>query len=150
VTSRLSKFYVLWSSFSMMSIGESATRGDGAGFAQTGRRSCTGAMKCVPMLRYTSSIQPHDLAADTAVTRSASRRAGTPNVPSAWNFRTSSGGVLMTVVVRAMREELGDPELRPVSANTYFCSPVPAGPLGPSLVGQQVYAETAPRNARKV
>src|SRR5262249_49101483 len=40
-----------------------------------------------------------------------------------------SGGVLMTVAMRAMREELGDRELRPISANTHFCSPVPAGPL---------------------
>jgi acyl-CoA thioesterase len=28
-----------------------------------------------------------------------------------------------------MQEELADPELRPISANTHFCSPVPAGPL---------------------
>jgi len=28
-----------------------------------------------------------------------------------------------------MQAELADPDLRPVSANTHFCSPVPAGPL---------------------
>jgi acyl-CoA thioesterase len=35
----------------------------------------------------------------------------------------------MTVALRAMESELADPALRPVSANTHFCSPVPAGPL---------------------
>jgi acyl-CoA thioesterase len=75
-------------------------------------------------------MHPHDLAADTAVTRLRVAPGWyTANVPSAWNFRTPSGGVLMTVAMRAMQEELGDPSLRPVSANTHFCSPVPAGPL---------------------
>jgi acyl-CoA thioesterase len=75
-------------------------------------------------------MHPHDLAADTAVTRLRVAPGWyTANVPSAWNFRTPSGGVLMTVAMRAMQEELGDPGLRPVSANTHFCSPVPAGPL---------------------
>jgi acyl-CoA thioesterase len=35
----------------------------------------------------------------------------------------------MTVAMRAMQEELADPDLRPLSANTHFCSPVPAGPI---------------------
>jgi acyl-CoA thioesterase len=35
----------------------------------------------------------------------------------------------MTVAMRAMQQELADPALRPLSANTHFCSPVPAGPL---------------------
>lgn len=35
----------------------------------------------------------------------------------------------MTVAMRAMQTELNDPALRPLSANTHFCSPVPAGPL---------------------
>jgi acyl-CoA thioesterase len=75
-------------------------------------------------------MQPHDLAADTAVTRLRVAPGWyTANVPPAWNFRTPSGGVLMTVAMRAMQEELGDPGLRPISANTHFCSPVPAGPL---------------------
>jgi acyl-CoA thioesterase len=75
-------------------------------------------------------MHPHDLAADTAVTRLRVAPGWyTANVPSAWNFRTPSGGVLMTVAMRAMQEELGDPGLRPISANTHFCSPVPAGPL---------------------
>jgi acyl-CoA thioesterase len=53
----------------------------------------------------------------------------TADLPPDWNFRTPSGGVLMTVAMRAMAEELADPDLRPLSANTHFCSPVPAGPL---------------------
>jgi len=75
-------------------------------------------------------MRTRDLAADTAVTRLRVAPGWyTANVPPAWNFRTPSGGVLMTVAMRAMREELGDPNLRPISANTHFCSPVPAGPL---------------------
>lgn len=71
-----------------------------------------------------------DLARDTAVTRLTHAPGWyTADLPAAWNFRTPSGGVLMTVAMRAMQAELGDPEFRPVSANTHFCSPVPAGPL---------------------
>lgn len=74
--------------------------------------------------------EPHDLAADTAVTRlKVAPGWYTADLPPAWNFRTPSGGVLMTVAMRAMEEELNDPDLRPLSANTHFCSPVPAGPL---------------------
>ena len=75
-------------------------------------------------------MPPHDLLRDTAVTRLAAAPGWyTATLPPAWNFRTPSGGILMTVAMRAMQEELGDPELRPLSANTHFCSPVPAGPL---------------------
>lgn len=71
-----------------------------------------------------------DLAKDTAVTRlKAAPGWYTADLPNAWDFRTPSGGVLMTIAMRAMQEELGDPGLHPVSANTHFCSPVPAGPL---------------------
>jgi acyl-CoA thioesterase len=71
-----------------------------------------------------------DLAADTAVTRLRVAPGWyTANLPAAWNFRSPAGGVLMTVAMRAMKQELNDPELRPLSANTHFCSPVPAGPL---------------------
>lgn len=72
----------------------------------------------------------NDLAVDTAVTRlPAAPGWFTANLCDAWDFRTPSGGVLMTVAMRAMYAELGDPQLRPLSANTHFCSPVPAGPL---------------------
>lgn len=79
---------------------------------------------------YSDPMTPPDLARDTAVTRLAAAPGWyTAELPPAWNFHTPSGGVLMTVAMRAMQAELGDPALRPVSANTHFCSPVPAGPL---------------------
>jgi acyl-CoA thioesterase len=75
-------------------------------------------------------MQPHDLVRDTAVTRlPAAPGWYTADLPPAWDFRTPSGGVLMTVAMRAMQAELGDPGLAPLSATTHFCSPVPAGPL---------------------
>ncbi len=71
-----------------------------------------------------------DLAQDTAVTRlRAAPGWYTADLGSEWNFQTPSGGVLMAVAMRAMFEELGDDDLRPLSANTHFCSPVPAGTL---------------------
>ena len=71
-----------------------------------------------------------DLAKDTAVTRlQVAPGWYTAQLSDEWNFRTPSGGVLMTIAMRAMQEELDDADLRPVSANTHFCSPVPAGPL---------------------
>ena len=51
------------------------------------------------------------------------------DLPNDWSYITPSGGVLMTVAMRAMIAELDDPTLLPLSANTLFCSPVPAGPL---------------------
>ncbi|MBW2289175.1 MAG: thioesterase family protein [Deltaproteobacteria bacterium] len=53
----------------------------------------------------------------------------TADLCSDWNFLTPSGGVLMSIALRAMQAELDDPELRPLSANTLFMSPVPAGPM---------------------
>jgi len=71
-----------------------------------------------------------DLARDTAVTKLAVAPGWyTAELSDAWDFRTPSGGALMTVAMRAMQQELADPGLRPLSANTHFCSPVPAGPL---------------------
>jgi acyl-CoA thioesterase len=75
-------------------------------------------------------MEPSDLARDTAVTKlKVARGWYTAELSNAWDFRTPSGGALMTVAMRAMEEELGDSELRPLSAHTHFCSPVPAGPL---------------------
>jgi len=71
-----------------------------------------------------------DLAKDSAVTRlQVAPGWYTAELPDSWNFRTPSGGVLMTVAMRAMAEELANPEMRVISANTHFCSPVPHGPL---------------------
>ena len=71
-----------------------------------------------------------DLAADTAVKR-LTKAPGwyTARLCDDWNFHTPSGGVLMSIALRAMQSELDDPELRPLSANTLFMSPVPAGPM---------------------
>lgn len=75
-------------------------------------------------------MTPGDLARDTAVTKLAVAPGWyTAELSDAWDFRTPSGGALMTIAMRAMQEELGDAGLRPLSANTHFCSPVPAGPL---------------------
>ena len=73
---------------------------------------------------------PNDLALDTRVQRLGVAPGWyTANLSAAWDIRTPSGGTLMTVAMRAMQEELADPALRPLSAHTHFCSPVPAGPL---------------------
>jgi acyl-CoA thioesterase len=74
--------------------------------------------------------QPADLALDTAVRRlDVAPGWYTADLGHNWDFESPSGGVLMTIAMRAMVAELGDPALRPVSATTLFCSPVPAGPL---------------------
>ncbi|MCC6559023.1 MAG: thioesterase family protein [Polyangiaceae bacterium] len=70
-----------------------------------------------------------DLALDTAV----QPIAGSPgryaaNITGAWIYRLPSGGVLMTVALRAIEAEIGDASFRPVSATATFCSPVPVGP----------------------
>ncbi|HEY0137157.1 MAG TPA: thioesterase family protein, partial [Nannocystis sp.] len=77
---------------------------------------------------------PADLAADTAVERIGPGRFAT-TLPRHWDYLLPSGGVLMTVGLRAIAAELaelaelGDAELRPLSATTIFCSPVPAGAI---------------------
>ena len=48
-------------------------------------------------------------------------------LPDSWSWRLPSGGVLMTVGLRAIREAIGDPSFSPISATTTFCQPVPAG-----------------------
>ena len=75
-------------------------------------------------------MEPSDLARDTAVTKlKVAPGWYTAELSHVWDFRTPSGGALMTVAMRAMEQELADPDLRLLSANTHFCSPVPAGPL---------------------
>lgn len=71
---------------------------------------------------------PADLAVDTAVTRIGDGRYAC-TLPTHWNYWTPSGGVLMTVAMRAITAELNDPTQRPISATTIFCAPVLAGPL---------------------
>jgi acyl-CoA thioesterase len=75
-------------------------------------------------------MPPSDLAADTAVTRlgpEPGRYEAT--LPDAWSFLAPSGGVLMTVALRAMVAELADPALKLISASTLFCTPIAAGRL---------------------
>src|SRR5262245_8312410 len=73
---------------------------------------------------------PGDLRADTAVQRIKEAPGWyTADLPDAWNWQSPAGGALMTVAMRAMHAEIGDPSYRPVSATTLFCSPVPSGPM---------------------
>jgi acyl-CoA thioesterase len=71
-----------------------------------------------------------DLALATAV-RKLDRAPGwyVADLPDDWSYVTPSGGVLMTVALRAMLSELDGSGLVPVSATTLFMSPVPAGPM---------------------
>jgi acyl-CoA thioesterase len=75
-----------------------------------------------------------DLAVDTAVEpRGPGRYVCT--LPRHWDYLLPSGGVLVTLGLRAMTAELGlrpgllgeDTGVRPLSATAVFCSPVPAG-----------------------
>lgn len=73
---------------------------------------------------------PADLAADTAV----HAVSGTPGryraeLTSSWNFRSPSGGVLLTVALRAIRAELADAGLKPRSATALFSSIILPGPI---------------------
>ncbi len=77
-----------------------------------------------------------DLAVDTAVEpRGPGRYACT--LPRHWDYFMPSGGVLVTIALRAIAAELGlrpgllgeDTGVRPLSATAVFCSPVPAGVL---------------------
>lgn len=73
---------------------------------------------------------PSDLSLDTAVTpASGSPGHYTTLLPDAWSWNLPSGGVLMTVALRAIEAAIGDATYRPVSATALFCNPVPAGPL---------------------
>ena len=78
-----------------------------------------------------------DLAVDTAVRRIGPGRFAC-TLPGHWDYLLPSGGVLTTVCLRAIAAELaelaelaasGEPELRPLSATTIFCSPVSAGAI---------------------
>lgn len=78
----------------------------------------------------TGEQAPGDLRKDTAVQRIKEAPGWyTADLPDAWNWLTPAGGTLMTVAMRAMREEIGDPSFKPVSATTLFCSPVPSGAM---------------------
>jgi acyl-CoA thioesterase len=71
-----------------------------------------------------------DLSVDTAVTRvPAVPGCYTASLTDRWSYAAPSGGVLMTMALRAMQEELADPDLRVVSATAIFCSRILEGPM---------------------
>ena len=71
-----------------------------------------------------------DLRQDTAVQKIKEAPGWyTAELSDAWSWQTPAGGALMTVAMRAMTAEIGDPSYRPVSATTLFCSPVPSGAM---------------------
>src|SRR6185295_269607 len=81
------------------------------------------------------SADAADLVADTAV-RADPATPGRYHVtlPDHWDFLLPSGGVVMTCAARAAVAELGDPELRLVSASTMFCTPIKNGALVADVV----------------
>jgi acyl-CoA thioesterase len=72
---------------------------------------------------------PADLSRDTAVHRLDQPGAYGADLPHDWSYVAPSGGVLMTVALRAMAEEVADPAFRLLSATALFCSRVHAGPI---------------------
>jgi acyl-CoA thioesterase len=70
-----------------------------------------------------------DLALDTAVRKLSEAGAYASTLPASWDYAAPSGGVLMTVALRAMAAEIGDPSFQPLSATATFCSPILAGPM---------------------
>lgn len=77
-----------------------------------------------------------DLARDTAV-EPVPKVPGhyLAKLPDHWNYLNPSGGVLMTIGLRAIGRELAaHPELRLLSATTVFCQPVVAGDVGIEVV----------------
>jgi acyl-CoA thioesterase len=76
------------------------------------------------------SVPAGDFVADTQV----EPRAGEPGrfdgaIPVAWQIVDAFGGMIMSVALRAMQDELARPELRLVSANAMFVDRVPCGPV---------------------
>src|SRR5690348_17195894 len=63
---------------------------------------------------YFPRMSAADLAVDTAVLPAGDGRY-TATISDRWNFLSPSGGMLMTTALRAIRDELADPALRPIS-----------------------------------
>lgn len=73
---------------------------------------------------------PADLALDTAVQPIPNQPgAYSALLPHHWNYRLPSGGVLMTVALRAMSAELAGSGMRLIAATSTFCAPIPHGPV---------------------
>ena len=89
-----------------------------------------GSVDLAPSSRYRVVMPPSDLSQATQVSPLAHAPGWyIADLPEDWSYVTPSGGVLMTIAMRAMMAELSDPTLAPVSATTLFCSSVPAGPM---------------------
>lgn len=78
----------------------------------------------------TSDKAPADLRNDTEVLR-VRKIPGlfSADLSDRWNYFNPCGGVLMTIALRAMEQELDDPNLTLLSATTLFCQAVLAGPM---------------------
>lgn len=71
-----------------------------------------------------------DLSADTAVKPLLSSPGlFTADLSERWSFAVPSGGVLMSMALRAMQMQLDEPGLRLLSAHAIFCAPVSAGAI---------------------
>jgi len=71
---------------------------------------------------------PADLAADTTAERVAPGRYRL-DVSRRWDFLLPSGGMVTSAALRAAAAELGDDDLRLVSATAIFCEPNHPGPV---------------------
>src|SRR5689334_21157045 len=90
------------------------------------------------MLAMSSAMQPSegdpavdeatDLPTDIHVERAGNGLYAT-NLYSSWSYLLTIGGVLMSIALRVMREDLADPSSRPMSATAIFCARLAAGPL---------------------
>ncbi len=72
-------------------------------------------------------VGPADLSHDTQVVRDpdvAGRYHA--SLPKHWDYLLPSGGVVMTLALRAAEAELAEPEMHLLSATSIFCKPVPA------------------------
>jgi acyl-CoA thioesterase len=85
-----------------------------------------GFLSRIGALVHPAPMEPADLARDTAVHSLGDRRYRA-HLPPHWDFFAPSGGVLMTIALRAMQAEV--PTFRPMAATTTFVSAVPAGEL---------------------
>ncbi|MFO0614362.1 MAG: thioesterase family protein [Polyangiaceae bacterium] len=73
---------------------------------------------------------PSDLARDTAVTRvGKTPHQYVARLSDQWNYLLPSGGVLLSIGLRAIEAELARSDLRVLSATAMFCSPVRDGLL---------------------
>jgi acyl-CoA thioesterase len=66
---------------------------------------------------------------DAAFTSSPDRARYRGELSPSWSYILPSGGVLMSIALRAMREHVDVPGMELVSATSTFCDPIPEGPF---------------------